>query len=201
MQIEYGILKSNINTGSSDELKVVFSAPLSVISNQPSYVQDSLSLKRKASRQLAQRWEIETRLMPENNGSNFATHSVLNGHDRIFFVRMPQLYGISSTYDNRMVAQACPTNSEVLEISGAALAEGEFISFDNHTKVYMVVNVGIGNITISPGLLVPVLANTPIVNGERVVMVARYDDATKLGVTYIDGVLSDPGTVKLVEAI
>ena len=67
----YGILKDSTNTGLDSQLQCIFNAPLSVISNQPAYVQDMMSLKRVVGSQNVQRWEIEANIQPTNDSANF----------------------------------------------------------------------------------------------------------------------------------
>jgi hypothetical protein len=95
----YGILKTATNTGADNELHSVFSAPLTITSNQPSYIQDSMNLKRFASSQGIQRWELEANIAPSNNSSNFLVHSVLNGSNTVIYVRMPQVTNLLGTQD------------------------------------------------------------------------------------------------------
>lgn len=205
----YGVLKSNTNTGSDAELAYVFSTPLAVISNQPAFVSDTLSLKRKTSSQNVQRWEIEANIVPSNNSSNFLVHSVRYGHDKTFAVRMPQVYNEGSTFPKVLSLKATNTvlaGADTINISGLIdneMPEGEFIKFASHNKVYVVVEKGSngGGVKIFPPLLQNVTANTDIKYGAEVVMTARYDLDTRLGIAYTDGILSDPGVIRFIEAI
>jgi hypothetical protein len=199
----YGILKSAVNTGADSELQCIFAAPLSIYSNQPSYVQDSLNLKRKAGSQNVQRWEIETKIHPSSDAS-YILHNVLNGHNGIFYIRMPQLVGVIPSSGNIKTTTECVAGSTLINVSlTQGLKPGEFINFSNHSKVYLVHTSGTNgnNIRISPALQKNVPANTTIITGGKVTMLARYDTSVKLGITYIDGVLSDPGSIRLIEAL
>ena len=55
----YGILKE----GTQDVI-AQFAAPMSMRSNRPIFSSDTLSLKRDISERPAQRWELETNLVP-----------------------------------------------------------------------------------------------------------------------------------------
>ena len=53
----------------SGKVIATFAAPMTVKSNRPVSVSDTLSLKRFSSSSQAQRWEIETALVPANSGA------------------------------------------------------------------------------------------------------------------------------------
>jgi hypothetical protein len=255
----YGILSSATNTGLDTEIECVFSTPLSIVSNQPAYVQDSMNLKRKASSQNVQRWEIEANLAPSVGDPKAMVHALLNGYDSIIYVRMPQLYGLkltqtagstvnagsfvvgraytiavagttsftaigaanntvgtsfvatgvgsgtgSATANNIVVAANVAANLNTVNATGVdKLVIGEFIRFSSDSKVYLVVASGSGgsNIKIKPPLRNALTSGATITVGNSVTMQARYDSTVSLGISYTDGVMSDPGSVKLVEAL
>ena len=55
---DYGILRDTTNTGLTSELIATLTAPVSIKSNRPDFVSDSLTLKRRAVISENQRWEI-----------------------------------------------------------------------------------------------------------------------------------------------
>lgn len=196
----YGILKdSMVNTGNDGELSCIFTAPLSVVSNQPAYVQDMMNLKRRANSQLAQRWEVETKIASTNNSPSFLTHSILNGHDKVFGIRMPQVAGLKLTTANVTVTEAVGATGNTIKVS-TPLVEGEFIQFASHSKVYLVTSVSGLNCTISPKLIQAVTKDSKVTTN-AVTLFARYDTDTALGITYMDGILTDQGSVKFIEAV
>ena len=206
----YGVLKSISNTGSDAELQYIFAAPLSVISNQPAVVQDTLNLRRKTSSQNVQRWEVEADILPTNGSSDFLVHSVMNGYNNIIYLRMPQVYRpagskLAAGHILRVGANVSANGTiiSVLDNGVAAkfLQSGEFISFAGDAKVYLVVNGDTANIQIYPPLLSSKVVNTLITYGDSVTMQARYDNDTMLGIKYSDGILSDQGSVKFIEAL
>lgn len=200
--MKYGILASTTNTGVDSEVLCEFVTPTSIISNQPSYAQDMINLSRKASSQRVQRWEIETKLYPSNDNADFLSHVLTNGHSSVFPVRMPQLYGIAATTGHTLTANVS-AGSDVIPVNAVAFNKGEFVQFSNDTKVYMVTEYSVNNVTIKPPLKKSISSygTTSIITGPQVTMSAMYDTSTVIGQTYIDGILSDPGTVKLIEAI
>jgi hypothetical protein len=259
---EYGILNSANNTGLDSEILLNFSTPLSIVSNQPSFVQDTMNLGRKASNQNVQRWEIEANFEPTNGSTNYLTHSVSNGYGSVFGIRMPQpsnalrtkytnpyshgwpsvlaLVSVGSNpYGSSLTSyrdyQANENKLRVINLTGASLTmyPGEFISFSEtgsqlDTKVYLVTAVSVApsitsylpsgvtagsyysvDITISPSLrkekqmgTAAIATPSVFVNyGDSVTMYAMYDNAAVLGMKFVDGVLSDPGSIKLIEAV
>jgi hypothetical protein len=208
--MRYGILKSNYNTGLDSELACVFSTPLSLVSNQPAYISDTMSLRRKAHSQNVQRWELQANIVPTNDSVNYLVHSVMNGHTNVIYIRMPQVFrpdsnktrkGLIFTMSNSVSAGTDTFN--ITEDTIQPLAVGEFISFVGHSKVYLVIDSGIGNagVKISPSLRQGVSAGTQIIYGDKVTLSARYDIDVALGMTYSDGILINPGSVKFVEAL
>jgi hypothetical protein len=186
-----------------------FAAPMSVLSNQPAFVSDTLSLKRQVSSQNVQRWEIVTRIEPSNSSADFLLHSVINGYDNVFDIQMPQIYrfsknGTTTTSIPVTTANSNPGASSInINTNNGTIVKGEFIKFQNHDKVYLVTQDlnGTGQLQIYPKLLKAVPTGVPVLYGNSTILKARYDLNTMLGITYEDGILSDPGTIGLIEAI
>jgi hypothetical protein len=200
--VQYGILKSAVNTGLDSELQCVFSAPLTIISNQPAYVQDMMSLKRRAASQGVQRWEITAGIAASNDSPNFLVHSIANGYETPFYIRMPQVAGLKLTNATNTVLGNTVFGNTIIDITGLGITTGEFIQFQGHSKVYNVIEGGNSLfIRIKPALEITVANGTPIISGGKVTLTARYDQATKLGMTYVDGMLSDQGSVTFIEAL
>lgn len=195
----YGILKSATNTGLDTELQCVFSTPLKVRSNQPAYVQDSLNLKRRASSTGTQRWEIEANLMPEVGTPNYILHSVANGVSNIIFARMPQVPGLITTSAAVTLTAGVALGATSLTLSSAVVA-GEFLQLTGDSKVYLV-TVGGATPTVAPKIRKAFTVGTALILGAKVTLSCRYDTDTMTGITFTDGILSDPGSVRLIEAL
>ncbi len=215
----YGILHTSTNTGLDSELAAVFASPLSITSNQPAFVSDTLTLRRRVSSQDVQRWEIETNLAPTSGNGGFLVHNIRAGYVEKMYVRMPQIPGLKSleakleaddrnahTYVvpkvlNTVVAGS--NNITVTGLKGYELAAGEFIKFAGDSKVYAVIDPGVmgSNVLIHPNLRATVYAQTEISYGSHCTLTARYDSTVALGIKFIDGILADHGTVKFVEAL
>lgn len=201
---KYGILKDSTNTGADNELHYVFSTPLSVISNQPAYVQDSLNLKRSASSQNVQRWEITANIAQDSTPATFMVHSVYYGHHTSFLLRMPQPMGIKLTNNVGLTTKSGVTYHAGLDSFAVEqqvpFAVGEFISFSTDPKVYVVTSSGPLGTSIYPRLRKDLL-NATIFCGTRVTMRARYNTDVRLGIVYVDGIVNDQGSVTCIEAL
>lgn len=203
----YGILKSLTNTGNDSELNMVFSTPLSIVSNQPSFSVDTLNLKRITNSQNVQRWEIEANLAQTNDSATYLVSSVLNGHTEKVYVRMPQVYRLGRSKPNQVsitVLNAQNKLGNTLVVSNASpnyLLVGDFIGVQGTNKVHLITGISGNTLTVYPRLLANIAANSAISFGDAVTLFARYDNDVKLGITYTDGILSDPGSVRLIEAL
>lgn len=202
----YGILKTAASSGADNELLCQFVAPLSVVSLSPSFVSDTLSLRRLASRQSAQRWEIEARLLLDSDPSSFFLHNTVAGHSETVYVRMPQLHGKPSLPNSLAitVAYAAAADATSVRLTGYltnTIPAGEFIRFTGDSKVYVVRSHITDTITIFPPLLSPKTVGTIMSYGGAVVMNAVYDTNTRSGITFSDGVMTDVGIIKLVERL
>lgn len=205
----YGVLKSSTNTGVDSEIAYPFGVPITIKSNKPAFTGDTLNLKRVSGSQIAQRWEIEANIAvyDHNAAINFMTHSIRWGYNIPIYIRMPSLYQKSITPEGLTLNPSTTYNigANTLTISnGTSIVLGEFIRFSNHSKIYCVVDVGspIGtNVIIEPALVTSVTAAQTIAYGKLVTMNAYYDSDTRLGITYEDGILANPGTVRFIEQL
>jgi len=83
------------------------------------------------------------------------------------------------------------------------VAEGEFLKFAGHDKVYLVTDPGVAGaaVGIAPPLMTSVGSGEVVNMGDTVNMKCRYDVGVILGMSYSDGVLLDPGSIRLIEAL
>jgi hypothetical protein len=206
----YGILRTSTNTGSDAEILIQFVAPLTVISNQPVFASDALSLRRVVSSQSVQRWEIEANLMPSNDSASFLAHSVLKGYSAVFQLRMPQVYrpaalktptGGTIQVSGGLAAGA--TNMNVVGLGGGEVAIGEFFQFTGINKVFLVTDGGTAGVGVGfyPPVPESVSTLTTLIFGDKVTCHVRYDTDNILGITYTDGIVSDPGRARFIEVI
>lgn len=183
-----------------------FTAPLTVKSNQPSFVSDTLSLKRQISKRAVQRWEITAGVEPlSNTAQDLFVNLVTKGLSETVTVLMPQNYGAklrkTSTSTPSATGAANATQLNTLSNVGI-IPKGTFIKFDNHPKVYMLTSDTLNTdpLNIFPPLRVSV-SNTPFKFGDDVLISCQYDTDTVTGMVYSDGILMDMGTITLVERL
>jgi hypothetical protein len=204
----YGILRSSTNTGDDDELVSKFVAPLSINSNQPSFVADTLSLKRRTGNQFAQRWELTTKLETIAGTPDILTHLISSGFNEEIFVRFPQIHGLNLLPSNLNIkltdsVVAPQSTINVSGLLGEQMRPGEFFNIAGDLKVYLVTEAGTDgtNVGVQPPIRKDIAAGAALSLGDKVTMVGKYDNNTTLGITYSDGVLGDAGTVNIVEAL
>ena len=208
--MRYGILRSNVNTGSDDEVALTFAAPISLESNQPAFVSDTMSLRRMVSSQNAQRWEIETGLVPENTTSTFLVHSVISGYTQVFFARPPQVYRgdreplLDDATTVTVSAASLASSGEIFiqDIGPEVLEAGELINIGSDTKTYVVTEGGSsGSIKIFPKLRKDASIGDTIWHGGKATMRVRFETNTVLGMHYVDGVVNGVDSIRLIEAL
>lgn len=184
-----------------------FTAPLSVVSNKPIFVSDSLSLKHRVAKRSAQRWEVSSNLEPLSYNANelFALF-VRKGYSETVQITIPQNFGAAAA---RTSVSTVPTATGSASATSVAVVDntgiipvGTFIRFANHSKVYMLTSTltGAGVMSIFPELRVAV-SGTVFSFKTDVLMNCYIETDTVMGMAYSDGILMDLGTVKLVEAV
>jgi hypothetical protein len=190
-----------------------FVAPMTVRSNQPIFVSDTLSLRRLVSKRSAQRWEIQTLLEPLTHTANELFVSLVSkGSSEIVNVLMPQNIGvirarkIPATVSNVTVSGALNATQFTVSgvpASGFFMPKGCFIRFSNHSKIYMTTTdvVTSGSVGIYPPLKLAVGSGVSIFAGDDVIGSFRYDTDVVKGMAFTDGILMDVGTVNLVEDV
>lgn len=204
--MEYGILGDSTNTGSAAELICKFSAPLTIRNNAPVFSGDSINLKRKASTQGVQRWEVTANISQSVGDASFLIHSALNGNYNDFYVRMPQVANLEYTPETSNVTLngAVQAGTDTLTISGATkLVPGEFINIGTDPKVYMVTvagNAGTG-IKIFPKLRRAAASGSVVKTGGKVTLLCKQDMDTINGISFSDGILTEIGEAVFVESL
>jgi hypothetical protein len=184
-----------------------FAAPMTVRSNRPAFVSDALSLKRHVSLRTAQRWEIETSVVPLSDGAQdlFVT-LVTKGISGTVQVRVPQNYGVIKA---RNLSVTVPTASALQNASQITVAnhngfipKGTFLKFANHGKLYMATSnlTNNGTLNIFPELR-STISNTILLHKDDVLVDFKFDTDIVQGMRYSDGILMDVDTIKLLEAL
>jgi hypothetical protein len=184
-----------------------FAAPLTVRSNQPVSVSDTLSLKRQISKRAAQRWEITTSLEPLSYDANtLFVNLVTKGFSETINLIMPQNYGAKLKRTATVAITATGTaNSTQMPTSGLVtgiVPAGTFIKFANHSKIYMLTSdlTSSNILNIFPALMVGVTSQS-FTYKDDVIMSALYDTNVARGMVFSDGILMDMGSITLIEKL
>lgn len=210
----YGILRSSTNTGAKSEILCPLVAPLTIASNVPGYAQDAISLKRYTSSTSAQRWELSTGLMPTNDSADLFVMNVVNNFTKKFYIRMPQVHGIELT-PVRSKSKLKPTltlvadylaGTDILSVEDLGfydLAVGEFVQFAGDNKVYIIVEAGSKgeNFKIFPSLRTGKTRGTEMLYGDKVTLHCYMSPDKRAGISFVDGIVADPGVIDFVEAL
>lgn len=187
------------------ELLARFTAPMTVRSNHPIFMSDTLSLKRDVTRRNAQRWEIETSVEPLTRTANdLFVNFVTKGYGNTVTVKVPQNIGVIRTRTSVSSPSAVGsrgTSFVTVTNNSGFIPKGTFIQFSDHTKVYMTTSdlTNNGVLNIYPFLRKNL--NTTFKHRDDIFMPCLYDTDTVSGMVFTDGILMDNGTIKLIERV
>jgi len=190
-------------------------APVSIVSNEPMFDMTTVSLKTRRASQGHQRWELSFNVQPiDNNIEEILLSGVDNLNSETMI--MPQL----STVEERFTASGPLSvaitgnkNSTSVAITNlvtnlGTLPKGYFIKFSSHDKLYIVkedasfnASTGTTTVQIYPKLVEEVSTGSNLLVGTSVVFSYYKDINNQTGITFTDGVLANPGTITLLEAI
>lgn len=188
--------------------------PFTVVSNKPVFASDTVSLKHVRSQQSAQRWELSFSTISKENSAN-SLLSVLNEMDNRNTMIMPQLPEVNklNTLQGAITVNlSANQNSESITLSNISslgfLPKGSFINFSNHDKVYITKNdLNFDNsgtpvvLNIYPKLVSNVPLGNSLLFGNNCIF-SYYRDINNIqGITFSDGLLSNQGTITLIEAL
>jgi hypothetical protein len=184
-----------------------FMAPMTVRSNRPVFVSDTLSLKRRVRERPAQRWELETALVPvSHDGQDLLVTLVTKGVSKTQQVLFPQNVGVIRA---RMLSSTVHFATGTIRSTQVSVSshngyipKGTFLRFSNHSKIYMATSnlTNNGTLNIFPELRVAV-GGHEMYSGDNVLGQFYFDTDNVQGMVYTDGILMEMGTVRMVEAI
>ena len=183
-------------------------APLSIVSNEPVYDVDTVSLSKQRASQGAQRWEIAF-----NTATSGATEAdmlvgMVTGITTADTMPMPQMPSVDAA-NTAGVSLAINANvaagqSAVTIVSDGVISKGSFIKFSNHAKIYMVtagVDAGTVSVSIYPSLRSAVTTAHTFKTGASATLTYYRDVSNLRGLKFTDGILSSTGVVNLVEGL
>ena len=199
-------------------------APLTIASNQPVYVSDTVSLKQIRTAMNAQRWEVSFDTITNDNAVELLLASC-DGQTNTDTMIMPQLKEVDDAYtadsdygstDGPLLfsdglTAAGEDTITIHRLQGVGFVpKGSFIKFANHTKVYLLkTDINLSNmaltdtvdIEIYPSLRVSVTDSVQIKLGEECVLSYFPSIDNQKGITYQDGILASPGNITVIEAL
>ncbi len=188
--------------------------PYTISDNRTVYLNESLNKKRTTTQLTGQRFDMNFSVKPSHDPSQIMLAHISGFHktDTMIF---PQGVGLEDkrTYDGSLEVKTAlfPGSDEVTvnSISGHGankiIPAGYFITFDGHPKVYMVTEeVTIDDMTdkvlkVYPNLQAGIDVNELVQFGDDVIYTYERDIRTARGVTFSNGILTNPGTINLVE--
>jgi hypothetical protein len=192
-------------------------APFRLSSNEPVFSADAVNLRVRRVRQGSQRWEMEFKVVMTDATNTFAD-MITTFHDAVT-LEMPQLNVrgevISSGTSTGAITTFSggePAGDDTIAISGlvtgTTINKGRFIKFSSHDKIYMVTETVTGDgsdfLKIYPSLRQSIVAGDQVLyrdNVDSITFTAYRDISNTQGITYTDGILSDLGTITLIEAL
>lgn len=210
---DYGILNDD------GKRIAIFAAPLTLKSNDPAFVADSMSLKRDIKRRAAQRWELKATVVPMNTDANeLFAELAYRGAAIPIVVQVPQNIGVIT--QRKVVGRGeilCTgsknsSNLTITRNSGNIVPVGTMVKLmtsdvnNPHTKLYMVRKMfkddqGIEHLTVYPELRQNVATDTPLIWLDELTMESFMDTDTVQGMVYEDGWLMSPGSLTFIERL
>jgi hypothetical protein len=187
------------------ELIARFAVPLTLRSNVPVFVSDTLSLRRKGTKRAAQRWELNTNVEPLAFGAeDLMVHLITKGYTDTMTLTAPQ--NVASV--RRRTSISTPTavgasgaSSVTVTNNTGLIPKGTFVKFAGGTKVYMTTADRLDNGPMSIFPTLRAATNGIFTHRDDVLMTCFYDSDVITGMVYQDGILMDPGNLKFVEYV
>jgi hypothetical protein len=190
--------------------------PFMITSNRQSFEVETLSLKRKTFVTEAQRWELSFNVITTGNEADLMAAHTWFYHSTKTMV-MPQLPQVQKAFslNGSLVATVdnlAGSDTVLVTSSGqtgtATIPAGTFIRFVGHTKVYALRSTvsfenGATNIPLSiyPNLVFPVNTSQAVTLDANCLLSYKLDLSSGQGLSFSDGILTSPGTIKLIEAL
>lgn len=189
-------------------------APLTILSNEPIYEVDTVSLRKQRASQGVQRWELSFSTIgtAETQVDIFLGSIVDN--QAVQTMVMPQLPQVdakttlSQPTVNMFGTTVVGATTTLLVGTSAAgfIPKGTFFKFSNHDKIYVTttdVQMGSTNqfMDFYPELRVQNTNTNTVRFGSAAILSYYRDIDNQTGITFSDGVLSNAGTISVIEAL
>jgi len=189
--------------------------PLTISSNEPHFDMTTVSLKTQRASQDHQRWELSFNVLStEDDAANLFLSTMVN-FDVASTMIMPQLVkeaGANTLFGTITVAANATAGSSSVSINNSQnetgiLPKGSFVKFE-HSKVYITTTtLNLSNsstsqtVGIYPNLITAVSGGDAFKTGDDCVLSYFKSIDNQMGITYQDGILSNIGTISLIEAL
>lgn len=182
--------------------------PFKVESNTPVFSSDTVSLKSLRASQDAQRWELSFSLLANSNYGDLLLDKI-EGSMVAQSMIMPQLPGVfESATGTTLVAGAASAGASTISLTtnNGLLPQFSFISFTNHSKVYMTKTArsGTGTVSIYPELRASIPAGSTVrgpVSATPAQFVYVHKDGSISGIVFENNDIVNAGTIELMEAL
>ena len=183
-------------------------APLKIRSNEPTFEMTTMSLKTQRASQSAQRFELTFATATSAANEADALLGSITNITTAATMTMPQLPSIAAG-NTAGVSLAINANvaaglSAVTIVSDGIILKGSFIKFSNHDKLYLVTaDVAAGTVPVSiyPALRKAVTTAHTFKTGASAVLTYYRSIDNAMGITFTDGLLSNAGSINLIEAV
>jgi len=189
-------------------------APFTVRSNEPMFDVDTVSLKKQRASQNVQRWELSFNILTTKDTEIESLVNTVQNMDVTSTMIMPQLPAVSKsttiTANPTLQTVAAAGASSIFADHTSAnglLPKGSFIKFNNSNKIYITTNDANFNqssavsIGIYPKLRTSLTTSNSILCGSSAILTYYRSIDNIQGITFTDGILSNPGTIDLIEAV
>jgi len=187
-------------------------APLKITSNEPVFEMTTVSLKTQRASQGAQRWELTFATATSAATEADAILGAIDGITVADTMTMPQLPSIvagnTAGVSLAISADVAASLSAVTVVSDGIILKGSFIKFSNHDKLYMVtadVAASVASAPVSvaiyPSLRSAVTTAHTLKTGSSAVLTYYRSIDNAMGITFTDGLLSNAGSISLIEAL
>jgi len=187
-------------------------APLKITSNEPVFEMTTVSLKTQRASQGAQRWELSFTTATSAATEADAILGAIDGITVADTMTMPQLPSVDAAntagVSLAISADVAASLSAVTIVSDGIILKGSFIKFSNHDKLYMVtadVAASVASAPVSvaiyPSLRSAVTTAHTLKTGSSAVLTYYRSIDNAMGITFTDGLLSNAGSISLIEAL
>lgn len=188
--------------------------PLSIISNEPVFDMTTVSLKTQRAGQGHQRWELSFNVTNEKEDhvdTFLASFQDLETTDTMIMPQLPEVdKQVTVNTNSRSIgafAAAGVSSVSISRSNNGLVPKGSFIKFSNSDKIYILTadlnlsGTGTVNASIYPNLKKALTTSDSIKFKSDVVLTYHRNIDNQTGITFTDGVLSNIGSISLIEAL